>query len=49
MDYAATMAAVRAVARYLTAFVAHDETKTTADPALWHNDTAKSNREKEQP
>ena len=25
MDYAATMAAVRAVARYLTAFLAHDE------------------------
>ena len=30
MDYAATMAAVRAVARYLTAFVAHDENQTNS-------------------
>ena len=29
MDYAATMAAVRAVARYLTAFLAHDEGQST--------------------
>jgi len=29
MDYAATMAAVRAVARYLTAFLAHDEDHPT--------------------
>jgi heat-inducible transcriptional repressor len=30
MDYAATMAAVRAVARYLTAFVAHDENQNNS-------------------
>ena len=30
MDYEATMAAVRAVARYLTAFVAHDENQTNS-------------------
>ena len=30
MDYAATMAAVRAVARYLTAFVAHDENQANS-------------------
>lgn len=29
-DYAATMAAVRAVARYLTAFVAHDENQNNS-------------------
>ena len=30
MNYAATMAAVRAVARYLTAFVAHDENQNNS-------------------
>ena len=46
MDYAATMAAVRAVARYLTAFSPTMKVSRPTDPALWHNDT-QNQREKE--